>query len=319
MSESDSESKKKKIPVISIIRKVIQLLSFFLVNYVALELIFNTEFDLFQDILSVLPFLHSARNAWTAGAGLIEYMFYTIAQGKIPYLIFAIIGLLGLFTGRIFCGWMCPTGFLQDLFSGLAGENRRLSLGADKGMKKFKNYIFGAMLILIVPLGYYRVNDAAKYFDYSQALGNLVENPTGIFSFSEYLFATFPNAIKSIFEDLNFISIFDKEDPWKGVLFVTYLIIIAISVYYPRFYCKYMCPYAAAISIFSDYSLLKLKRLPTRCPGRKECGVCERVCDMQVRILDEPFGGYTGNGECILCLKCLEECPHDAIKWKFGA
>ena len=92
-----------------------------------------------------------------------------------------------------------------------------------------------------------------------------------------------------------------------------------MNVFWPRAYCKYLCPYAAAISFSARYSLVKLQRKPTRCPGRKECGVCEKVCPMQIRILDEDFSGFTGNGECTLCLECMEKCPHDAIKWRFGA
>jgi len=82
-----------------------------------------------------------------------------------------------------------------------------------------------------------------------------------------------------------------------------------------------MCIYGAAASIFSEYSLLKLQRLPTRCVGRKACGACERACPMQIRILDEDYKGFTGEGECILCLRCMEACSeqdYDAIKFKFG-
>ena len=115
---------KKKIPVLSISRKIIQFVSFFLVNYAVLEMIFNVEFDPLNQILRVLPFLHSANNAWTAGAGLLEYTFYAISQGSIPYFLIGLIGAFGLLSGRIFCGWICPTGFIQDLFAGLGGEGR---------------------------------------------------------------------------------------------------------------------------------------------------------------------------------------------------
>jgi polyferredoxin len=317
-----SENPKKSFPVISFMRKVVQFLSFFLVNVGILTLIFKTDFDIIKDMFRVLPFLQTARSAWTAGAGLIEYTYFGLTRGTIPFLFIGIIGLLGLFTGRFFCSWMCPTGFIQDLLSGLSGENRRLSLNADRSMKKLKTFILVMLFVLFAPLAYYTIQkDLSQQVRYTDAMSDLIDNPIGYFSFSEFLFKTFPDAVKSVIDNLNFNEIFNKEDWVKGLMFVLYIFLIALSVYYPRFYCKYLCPYAAMIAIFSEYSFLKLQRLPTRCPGRKECGQCELVCPMQVRILDESYEGFTGDGECTLCLNCLEKCSaigHDAIRFKFG-
>jgi ferredoxin-type protein NapH len=311
-----SERRLKTLPIIAITRKVVQFLSFFLVNYAILETIFNTQFNPLSEILAVLPFLQTARSAWTAGAGVIEYIFYSISRGTIPYLFLGILGLLGLFTGRIFCGWMCPTGFIQDLLAGLGGDNKKINIILDKSLKKVKTFLLVILLIVFIPLGIYYITDYTTYFDYSQALGDLADNQLQYFSFSEFLFVTFPNFVKYIIENQKIEGIFPNWVQW--VLFFLYLILIGISVYYPRFYCRVFCPYAAGISVFSANSFLKLQRLPTRCPGRKECGVCEQVCPVQVRILDEEYDGFTGEGECYLCLDCMEKCPHNAIKWNFG-
>ncbi len=254
---------------------------------------------------------------WTAGAGLLEYMFFQINNGIFPFLMLGLVGMFGLFSGRIFCGWVCPTGFISDLFSGLAGSNKRLSIKADKTMKKFKLLLLIVMFLLFLPLGFYEVYDPNNYANYSAALGNLLSNPVGPFSLSEFLFVSIPNLVKAGMNGLNFASFFN-DNAGTITLFIIYCIIIAIIVYYPRFYCKYICPYAALVGIFSEYSFLRLSRLPTRCPGRKDCGKCETVCPMQIRILDEPYEGFTGGGECILCLDCMQSCPEDAIKWKFG-
>ncbi|MCF2142021.1 MAG: 4Fe-4S binding protein [Candidatus Lokiarchaeota archaeon] len=315
MSTSLSTEKSKGLPVIKISRTVIQFLSFFLVNYAILEFIFKTDFSAIQDFLRVLPFLHSADSAWTAGAGLLEYVFHTIIDGKVPYLFLGLIGAFGLFTGRIFCGWMCPTGFIQDLLAGIANENNRFSLNTDRALKKVKGFVLVVLFVLLIPLGYYYTNNPKNYSDYSKALGLFAINPVGPFSFSEFFFVTFPDIIQSIVDNAAVDQLFTPENRVRTIIFFVYLIILGFSIYYPRFYCKYLCPYGAAIKQVSKYSFLKLKRLPTRCPGRKECGICEQVCPMQVRILDEGFDGFTGNGECILCLECMEHCPHDAIKF----
>jgi len=89
-------------------------------------------------------------------------------------------------------------------------------------------------------------------------------------------------------------------------------------VWYPRIYCRYICPFAAVSSAITDYAFLKLSRNPVKCVGRSECGICEDICPKQIRILDEPFEFFTGKGECNFCLECKEKCPHDAILIKFG-
>ena len=318
MVDQNLESNSKRIPVLAISRKVIQVISFFLINYIALELIFNADFSLLQDLFKVLPFLQSARSSWTAGAGLLEYSFYTISEGKIPFFFIAVIALLGLFGGRIFCGWVCPTGFIQDLLYGLSGENKRFSLEVDKTLKKVKHFGLIILIILIIPLGVYRITDVGNYIGYSEFLGDLTDNILAPISLSEFLFVTFPGVIQSIIEDVNLQALFSEGKAWSTILFFVYVIILVLTVFWPRAYCKYLCPYGAAISFSAKYSLVKLQRMPTRCPGRKECGICEKVCPMQIRILDEEFSGFTGEGECTLCLDCMEKCPHDAIKWRFG-
>lgn len=315
MSDPLTTEKSKGLPVIKITRMVIQFLSFFLINYAILELIFSADFSGIQEYLRVLPFLQTAGSAWTAGAGLLEYTFHTIIDGKVPYLFLALIGVAGLFTGRIFCGWMCPTGFIQDLLAGLGNGNNRFGLETDRTLKKLKGFILIVLFALLIPLGYYAVNNPNNFFDYSEALGIFAVNPLAPFSFSEFFFVTFPNIIQSVIDNASFAQLFTPGNRFRTILFFIYIIVLGLSVYYPRFYCKYLCPYGAAIKQVSRYSLLHLKRLPTRCPGRKECGVCEQVCPMQCRILDEDFDGFTGDGECTLCLECMEKCPYDAIKF----
>lgn len=311
-----SEKEKKPFPRIYLLRKAVQLLFFFLVNWVMLQSLIRG--DIIGEMTRVLPFLHTARGPISGGAGLLEYTFISINQGEIPFLFIGLIGFFALLTGRLFCGWVCPTGFVCDVLADVAGENKKLSAESDKAAKKFKFILLFIMFILFIPLGVYLKTDFVKHFDYSQALGDLVNNPVSVFSLSEFIFATLPNTVKDIIDTQGIGNLFDKDNPAKGIIFIVWCIVLGINVFYPRFYCKYMCPYAAMSSLFSGSSLLKLQINDARCVGRKGCGVCEKVCPMQIKILDESFKGFTGDGECTLCLECLDKCPYNAIRFKFG-
>jgi polyferredoxin len=178
-------------------------------------------------------------------------------------------------------------------------------------------YIFViVVVILLIPLGITATANYEFYLDYKANLGDFGKKPMGYISLSEYIFVFFPNIIKDMIETGSLQPLFDNFLTF--IIFFFYLAIIILSVWYPRIYCRYFCPFAAVASVISEYSFLKLTRNPVRCVGRTECGICEKICPKQIRILDEPFEFFTGKGECNFCLKCKERCPYEAIDMKMG-
>lgn len=83
-----------------------------------------------------------------------------------------------------------------------------------------------------------------------------------------------------------------------------------------RAFCKYLCPITAFLKVTSRFSLIKIKGDDKKC---NMCGVCEKVCPMDIRISE-----YIKNGvrvlstECILCETCVNTCPREALKQSFG-
>ncbi|MFX1257126.1 MAG: 4Fe-4S binding protein [Promethearchaeota archaeon] len=313
---SITKSSKLKNHKITIIRRIVQIVSFIFINYVILEIIFSINLKTFEGFFKVLPILNSPRNPLSKGAGIIEFIFYFIAQGEFPYYLIAILLLVVLFTNRFFCGWICPIGTIQDGLSAIPTKKKTMKMNTHKALLKFKYLIIILLLIIIVPLGVSKSLDPKFYAQYTRNLGPWAKKPVGFFSLSEYIFVFFPNLIEEMWEEAGLEPLF--TDFWTFFLFFFYIIVIVLAVYYPRAYCRYMCPFAAFATPICEYSFLKLSRSPVRCVGRSECGICERVCPKQIRILDEPFEFFTGNGECNFCLKCKEACPYKAIEIKFG-
>jgi ferredoxin-type protein NapH len=313
---SQKPNQNQKFPIISFMRKVIQIASFVVINYVMLELIFKIDLSVFSQTIKVFPFLQSSRDAWSTGAGLMEYIFYALGHGEIPFLLIGMFFLIILFTGRWFCGWVCPTGFIQDLLSILPKQEKRMSISADKSLKKVKGWLFVIILIIIFALGVVKNIDFTLYVDFNLALGDFIRDPIAGFSLAEFVFRTIPTLVQSVISTMSFEAFFSNG--WVIASFIFYIVVIGLCIYYPRFYCRVICPYGAASAYISDYAFLKYSRNPVKCTGRRECGLCEKVCPVQIRILDEPFEAFTGNGECNLCSRCKESCPHDAIKLTFG-
>lgn len=298
---------------ITLIRRVVQIITFLLINYVILETIFGINLNAFEGLVKVLPILNSPRNSLSKGAGILEYIFYSIGQGIFPILLIAIFILTILFTNRSVCGWVCPIGTIQDACAAIPVKKKVPKMKTHKFFLKIKYVFIILLVIIILPLGLTKTTNQLFYIEFKEQLGAFGDKPIGFFSLSEFIFYYFMLFIN------NWES-FILSGNWGAIfLFLFYLLIIVLSIWYPRIYCRYFCPFAALSSVIADYSFLKLSRNPVKCVGRSECGICEKLCPKQVRILDEPFDFFTGNGECNLCLKCKEQCPYKAIVIKFGS
>jgi len=304
---------------ITILRRIIQITAFIIINYVIIEAIFSINMKAFDNYMRILPVLNSPRNPLSEGAGFVEFIFYFIAEGEFPLFIIAIFILIILFTNRFFCGWICPIGTIQDCLTALPVKTKRVSIDTHETLTKTKYLIIILLLIIIVPLGVTKTANITFHNNYKDNLGPWADQPVGFFSLSEYIFVFLYNLMGKIGEnwgDATQWPIF--QDFWIFFFFMFYLVVIIGAIFYPRLYCRYLCPYGAIAAAISDYSFLKLSRNPVRCVGRSDCGICERVCPKQIRILDEHFEFFTGKGECNLCMICKEKCPYDAINLRFG-
>ncbi|MFX1394092.1 MAG: 4Fe-4S binding protein [Promethearchaeota archaeon] len=302
----------------TLIRRFVQISAFIFINYIIIEAIFSVNLITFEFLVKALPILNSPRNPLSKGAGFVEYMFYFLAEGEFPFLLIAIFLLFILFTNRFFCGWICPIGTIQDGLCSLRAKHKTIKMDTHKTLLNFKYVIIILLLIIIVPLGITKTTDILFHREYKDNLGPWANQAVGFFSLSEYLFVFLPNLMTEIFENWEQTALEPLfSDFWVLFFFLFYLIVIMLAIFYPRFYCRYLCPFGALAAAVSDYSFLKLSRSPVRCVGRADCGICERKCPKQIRILDEPFEFFTGRGECNLCLKCKESCPYDAISIRF--
>jgi len=329
---------------ITFTRRIVQALTFLFINYVIIEWIFQINLISFEGFVKILPILNSPRNPLSKGAGMIEFIFYFLAEGEFPFLIIGLFLLIILLTSRFFCGWICPIGTIQDVFYAIPGVKKAWNRNWKRTERKFPDHdgallkhssllnlkylIIILVVIIIIPLGITKTTDIVFYFQYKRNIGQIAQKPLGYFSLSEYIFVYFPEFIQKSIErkgldlpdfmwPMEDMQVFLRWCLAIGYLFF-YIVVIILAFFYPRVYCRYLCPFAACASVVSDYSLLKLGRSPVHCVGRAECGICEHVCPKQIKILDEPFEFFTGNGECNLCMKCKEKCPYDAIQIKFG-
>lgn len=219
--------------------------------------------------------------------GGFETLFTFIATGGfVPrILISSLILALGVLLTVIifrkgFCGYICPFGFIQELFFKLNKRVIKVNKELDKVGRFAKYYLLFAIL-----LGTYL---------------------SGTLVFRNYdPFMTFFHFGKGIFWDYNSSEFISHLIP-----FTILIIILSLSIFIERFWCKYLCPLTATMNLFTFFGFTKIHRNKTCI----DCKICDKVCPMGVKVSTVD---YIKDVECINCNKCISKCPKNSLSNKF--
>ena len=94
-----------------------------------------------------------------------------------------------------------------------------------------------------------------------------------------------------------------------NLLYYAVGIVLAFVFKDNRAFCKYICPITIFLKPASYFSLMRIKHDEEKCI---DCGLCKKICPMNVDMMDNSRKRINGT-ECILCMKCIEKCPQNAL------
>ncbi|MGC9780194.1 MAG: 4Fe-4S binding protein [Candidatus Heimdallarchaeota archaeon] len=260
-----------------------------------------------------LPINQPAGAPFTTIVGAFDAFQQIFSAGYFPFLIFGVCLIIGGIFGRMLCGWICPFGFFQDLMRLVPVKKLKVSKPLNKGLRDMRAVVFWAVIII------------AGFLGYRELIGDSVAGGFGAFAKQPW---TPLNPAATLFV-MFYYMIFWKQYPggeedfvagdWKFMFYfriILLLAVIGLSIFIPRFYCRYVCPIGYTMGYTAKYSLIGIARNPARCT---RCGSCEDMCEksaMQVPILDYSYERVRDTN-CTNCGSCLDACPHGAIYFKF--
>ena len=191
------------------------------------------------------------------------------------FILWGFVALTLLLWGRgVYCGWLCPFGALQELLHQLA---RRL---------KIPEYRFPDVV--------HERLTALKYVIFVALFGLSLQ------SIGHAALAAEVEPFKTAI-----VMHFDRAGP-----FLWYAAgLVIVSVFYRKFFCKYLCPLGAALAIPAPLRIFDWLR------RRKECGRPCQICAIQCEVQAIRTTGEINPNECHYCLDCQvtywddHQCP----------
>ena len=190
---------------------------------------------------------------------------------------------LTLLFGRFFCGWICAMGSLGDLLTsirnGLKIKEHQLGESTDSKLKLIKYILLLFSIIFVWVLQIVAIPQGLNPLD---AFGVLVSLENLDLLFTTFLIAT--------------------------ILLIGILI---ASFFVPRFFCRYLCPTGAILSLVSLPRMLTIKKPRENC---RNCNLCTQNCPMSIPLYKTD---KSRSGECIECGQCVIGCPKKNCNMQF--
>ncbi|MDH5771111.1 MAG: 4Fe-4S binding protein [Candidatus Bathyarchaeota archaeon] len=250
-------------------------------------------------------------------------IFYLFTYPVRPLLILAVILIMPIVLGRFFCGWICPFGLYMDVLTLIRKAFKiRYRILPDKLNTFLHNFRYALLLFFLILATILYIIEPPSTLNLLTLMALLFAGPfehIGILLGPMVslivpwkgpleiggLYFSFPYVQEVIkYSGENFATI-------SALIFLA--LIVVGSFFIRRVWCRF-CPTGVSIAIvnrlkgFKWAPVLHLNKNETKCT---KCGICKRVCPVQVTEVYEQKGGKIMTSMCMLCFRCVEMCPYE--------
>ncbi len=185
---------------------------------------------------------------------------------------FGVLVVSALFVRRLFCGWLCPVGIVQDIIH-LPKRAARLPERPATPLRR-RTALAARIIILGATLA--------------------VPFATGTMFFTRFC------PMVRIGDTLY------RTDFTGG--FATLLVLVLLSLAMERFFCRFVCPLGLILGWTGRLGTRLFPTLTVRraCRADGQCSRCSNVCPTKIDLC--AAGDTINDAECILCLRCVKTC-----------
>lgn len=196
---------------------------------------------------------------------------FTLEPQKI--IVFFVCFFIPLFLfGKLFCGFICPMGFVQDVIHAARQKTGIQGVTLTQKLYERLSIIKWTAVMLFLGMGF-------AGLDFCNICPVVTLSPA---------FSGFKTTI--------YISGF------------VMLFVLVASFFKSRFFCN-ICPLGLIMGLFHRFTLVRLQKDCTACT---ECGACYNACPMGIKsIYTEREKINVTDTNCLFCGECVRNCPED--------
>jgi polyferredoxin len=180
----------------------------------------------------------------------------------------------GFLFRKTFCSWICPVGTLSEWTARLG----KMIFKKNFDMPQWLSWLLISLKYLLL-LFFLKmiVIDMPLYFAW-----DFLQTPY--------------NKVSDVKMLLFFLNV-------GGVALKVIVVVFILSLFFPNFWCRFLCPYGALIGLGTVFGVTKIKRNEDTCI---DCRQCTRVCPQRIKVHEKKA---VLTPDCTACMSCIEACP----------
>ena len=243
-------------------------------------------------------------HAWLGWMAKIQFLPAVLAAN---FIITAVLLLLTLLFGRVYCSVICPLGIMQDIISWIHGKTKkknrfRLSYSP---AKNWLRYSVLALFIAGLLLGAHSIAViVAPYSAYGRIAANLF---APLYQWGNNLLAYLAERADSY--AFYSVDVWIKSVSTFIIAAVTFIVIGILSWKNGRTWCNTICPVGTFLGFISRYSIFAPVIDTEKC---RNCGLCGKQCKASCIDTKEHNIDYS---RCVACMDCIDVCKDGAVHY----